>query len=42
VGAVIRHIHQSGLGNSLATLRLEFPKMARAELDDILRRYRRV
>jgi hypothetical protein len=39
---VIRHIHQLGPGISLAALRLEFPGMARAELDDILHRYRRV
>jgi hypothetical protein len=40
--AVIRRIDQLGPGIGLPSLRLEFPSMARAELDDILHRYRRV
>jgi putative transposase len=39
---VIRHIDEAGPGISLAALRLKFTEMSRAELDDILRRYRRV
>jgi transposase InsO family protein len=39
---VIRHIDEAGPGISLAALRLKFTEMSRAELDDILHRYRRV
>jgi transposase InsO family protein len=39
---VIRHIDELGPGIGLPSLRLAFPNLARAELDDILRRYRRV
>jgi transposase InsO family protein len=39
---VIRHVDEAGPGISLAALRLKFTEMSRAELDDILRRYRRV
>jgi transposase InsO family protein len=39
---VIRRIDELGPGIGLPSLRLEFPSMARAELDDILHRYRRV
>jgi transposase InsO family protein len=39
---VIRLIDELGPGIGLPTLRLEFTGMARAELEDILRRYRRV
>jgi transposase InsO family protein len=39
---VIRHIDELGPSIGLPSLRLEFPEMARAELEDILLRYRRV
>ncbi len=39
---VIRHIDEAGPGFSLAALRLKFTEMSRAELDDILHRYRRL
>jgi len=39
---VIRHIDELGPSIGLPSLRLEFPSLARAELDDILARYRRV
>jgi putative transposase len=39
---VIRLIDELGPGIGLPTLRLLFPDIARAELEDILRRYRRV
>ena len=39
---VIRLIDELGPGIGLPTLRLEFTGMAQAELEDILRRYRRV
>jgi transposase InsO family protein len=39
---VIRHIDELGPGIGLPSLRLSFPDLARAELEGILRRYRRV
>jgi transposase InsO family protein len=40
--AVIDYLNEFGPGTTLAILRAVFPKMPRAELDDLRRRYRRV
>jgi transposase InsO family protein len=39
---VIRHLDELGPGIGLPSLRDSFPNLARAELEDILRRYRRI